>query len=71
MNNRKISLLNDCVFKTMFKESKEFRELLNKIFQFYFEFDLSSYNLTSEELENFKTEFINHIRTNKLEIQEN
>ena len=27
--------------------------------------------LTSEELENFKTEFINHIRTNKLEIQEN
>ena len=27
--------------------------------------------LTSEELENFKTEFINHIRTNNLEIQEN
>ena len=27
--------------------------------------------LTSEELENFKIEFINHIRTNKLEIQEN
>ena len=27
--------------------------------------------ITSEELENFKTEFINHIRTNNLEIQEN
>ena len=51
MNNRKISLLNDCVFKTMFKESSEFRKLLNKIFKFYFDFDLSRYNLTSEELE--------------------
>lgn len=51
MNNRKISLINDCVFKTMFKESSEFRKLLNKIFKFYFDFDLSRYNLTSEELE--------------------
>ena len=51
MVGRKINLLNDSIFKTMFKESIEFRNLLNRIIKFYFDFDLSSYNLTSEELE--------------------
>lgn len=51
MCERTVSLLNDVIFKTMFKESKEFRNLLIRIFKFYFDFDLKDYNLTSEELE--------------------
>lgn len=43
-------LLRDTIFKTMFKESKSFRNLLNEIFKYYFEFDLDKYHLTSEEL---------------------
>ena len=51
MIESKISLLNDIIFKTMFKESKSFRDLLIRIFKFYFDFNLEDYNLTSEELE--------------------
>lgn len=47
---KKVSLLTDCIFKSMFKECCEFRELLNEIFKDYFELDLNSFDLTSEEL---------------------
>ena len=50
MQMKKVSLLTDCVFKSMFKECSEFRELLNEIFKDYFELDLNSFDLTSEEL---------------------
>ena len=50
MQMKKVSLLTDCIFKSMFKECSEFRELLNKIFKDYFELDLNSFDLTSEEL---------------------
>lgn len=43
-------LLRDGIFKTMFKESKNFRKLLNEIFIYYFQFNLEKYHLTSEEL---------------------
>ena len=47
---KKVSLLTDCIFKSMFKECSEFRELLNEIFKDYFKLDLNSFDLTSEEL---------------------
>ena len=50
MQMKKVSLLTDCIFKSMFKECSEFRELLNEIFKDYFELDLNSFDLTSEEL---------------------
>ena len=50
MQMKKVSLLTDCIFKSMFKECIEFRELLNEIFKDYFELDLNSFDLTSEEL---------------------
>ena len=50
MQIKKVSLLTDCIFKSMFKECSEFRELLNEIFKDYFELDLNSFDLTSEEL---------------------
>ena len=50
MQMKKVSLLTDCVFKSMFKECSEFRKLLNEIFKDYFELDLNSFDLTSEEL---------------------
>ena len=50
MPMKKVSLLTDCIFKSMFKECSEFRELLNEIFKDYFELDLNSFDLTSEEL---------------------
>ena len=50
MKMKKVSLLTDCIFKSMFKECIEFRELLNEIFKDYFELDLNSFDLTSEEL---------------------
>ena len=50
MQMKKVSLLTDCIFKSMFKECSEFRELLNEIFKEYFELDLNSFDLTSEEL---------------------
>ena len=31
-NAKKVSLLTDCIFKSMFKECSEFRELLNEIY---------------------------------------
>ena len=50
MQMKKVSLLTDCIFKSMFKECSEFRELLNEIFKDYFELDLNRFDLTSEEL---------------------
>ena len=50
MQMKKVSLLTDCIFKSMFKECSEFRELLNEIFKDYFELDLNNFDLTSEEL---------------------
>ena len=50
MQMKKVSLLTDCIFKSMFKECIEFRELLNEIFKDYFELDLNNFDLTSEEL---------------------
>ena len=50
MQMKKVSLLTDCIFKSMYKECIEFRELLNEIFKDYFELDLNSFDLTSEEL---------------------
>lgn len=50
MQMKKVSLLTDCIFKSMFKECNEFRKLLNEIFKDYFELDLNSFDLTSEEL---------------------
>ena len=50
VNQHKLYLLNDSLFKTMFKESKSFRDMLNKIFKAYFNFDLDEFNITSEEL---------------------
>ena len=50
MPMKKVSLLTDCIFKSMFKECSEFRKLLNEIFKDYFELDLNSFDLTSEEL---------------------
>lgn len=50
MQMKKVSLLTDCIFKSMFKECSEFRKLLNEIFKDYFELDLNSFDLTSEEL---------------------
>lgn len=50
MQMKKVSLLTDCIFKSMFKGCIEFRELLNEIFKDYFELDLNSFDLTSEEL---------------------
>ena len=50
MQMKKVSLLTDCIFKSMFKECIEFRELLNEIFKDYFELDLNSFDLTSEKL---------------------
>ena len=50
MPMKKVSLLTDCIFKSMFKECNEFRELLNEIFKDYFKLDLNSFDLTSEEL---------------------
>ena len=50
MQIKKVSLLTDCIFKSMFKECSEFRELLNEIFKDYFELYLNSFDLTSEEL---------------------
>ena len=50
MQIKKVSLLTDCIFKSMFKECSEFRKLLNEIFKDYFELDLNSFDLTSEEL---------------------
>lgn len=58
MKEDKIILLRDFVFKSMFKDSKNFREMLNRIFKYYFEFDFEDYNLTSEELEIFNKEDI-------------
>ena len=50
MQMKKVSLLTDYIFKSMFKECSEFRELLNEIFKDYFELDLNNFDLTSEEL---------------------
>ena len=50
MQMKKVSLLTDCIFKSMFKECIEFRKLLNEIFKDYFELDLNNFDLTSEEL---------------------
>lgn len=43
--------MKDMIFKTLFKESQSFRILLNRIFNFYFNLDISNFNITSEELE--------------------
>lgn len=49
-NKKRMFLLKDSIFKTMYKESESFRELLNNIFIHFFDFDLSKYKITSEEL---------------------
>ena len=49
-NKKHCCLLTDCIFKTMYKESESFRELLNNIFIHFFEFDLRKFKITSEEL---------------------
>lgn len=50
VNQQNFYLLNDSIFKTMFKESEEFREMLNNIFVHFFDFNLKEFNITSEEL---------------------
>ena len=50
MKRQRLFLLKDEIFKAMFKESKAFRELLSNIFIHFFDFDLSKFNITSEEL---------------------